>query len=320
VESDIQEYLKPQLAQVRRHRDTAFRVEGTLMGEVARYVGGRSGKMLRPALVSLSARAFGYDGTGDHDTLLGAAVELFHLATLLHDDVIDKAPLRRGRPTVCARWGDDVAILFADYLYATSFDFALEVLDPEVVRVLSKTTQKMASGELYQIEKRGEWLSIEDYYNIIQSKTAHLFSASAGLGAIIAGEKGENVERMFRFGLNFGMAFQITDDALDYEASGEAWGKRLGGDLEEGKQTLPLLHALRHGTPEDRAALVAALNNGRDFETVHAIVRRTNSIDYSLERAAEYTRAAQDAIAGLPDSEPLGHLRRLTETVLVRQH
>ena len=312
-------YLRPELTLVQNHIDTVFEVEGQLMREVAHYVCGLRGKMLRPAMVCLTAKAFGYDSEEGHHARLGASLELFHVATLLHDDVIDNASLRRGRATVNAKWGNDVAILFADYLYASSFDHALAVLRPEVVQVLSKTTQKMTEGEMYQIEKRGDWLSVEDYFSIIRSKTAYLFSACSGLGAMLAQQSPEVVQRMFEFGLNFGMAFQITDDALDYEAQGDAWGKRVGADLAEGKQTLPLLHTLRQASAADREALLKCLNNGRDFETVHGLVKQYNGIDFSLERAGEYTRHALEILDSLEENEAVSYLRQITEGVLVRQ-
>ncbi len=320
LEALFRQTLAEDLDRVRSHIEAAFVVEGQLMGEVAAYVGRASGKMLRPALVSLASDLFGYDSDAHHDALLGAAIELFHTATLLHDDVIDKAPVRRGQPTVNAKWGDDVAILFADYLYATSFDYALEVLDPEVVRVLSKTTQRMTEGEMLQIERRGTWLTVDDYHQIIKSKTAYLFSASTGLGAMIAGAKGEDVERLFAFGLHFGMAFQITDDALDYEAQGVKWGKRVGADLKEGKQTLPLLLTLERASEDDRAALLQTLSNGRDFETVHGFVKRYRAIEESLEQAAEHTRKALEALEPYSGAEPADMMRRIADGVVVRQY
>lgn len=313
------DYLKREFPVLKGHLDAAFEPDGELMREVAQYVRATQGKLLRPTIVCLSANAFGYDGAENLHARLGAAVELFHMATLLHDDVIDNASLRRGRPTVNAKWGNDVAILFADYLYATCFDHALAALRPEIVRVLTKTTQKMTEGEMFQIEKRGDWLTVTDYFSIIRAKTAYLFSAAAGLGALIAGQGPEVTGRMFEFGMQFGMAFQITDDALDYEAQGDAWGKRVGADLKEGKQTLPLLHTLQQATPKDREALISILNNGRDFETVHGYVKQYNGIDYSLEKASEFTRAALDLLEGFEENEALAHLKRLTDGVLVRQ-
>ncbi len=313
------EFLRKELEQVQGYFDDAFVFEGALMNEVGEYLRGTRGKMLRPAIVCLSALACGYNGREDHHARVGAAVELFHLATLLHDDVVDQADLRRGRPTVNARWADDVAILFADYLYATVFDHALSVLNPEIVRVLSKTTQTMAEGEMYQIERRGEWLSVPDYYRIIRAKTACLFSAAAGLGVVLAGAPQERAQQLFEFGMRFGMAFQITDDALDYEAQGSSWGKRVGADLKEGKQTLPLLYTLQQANTADRQALLHTLRNGRDFETVHHYVKLYNGIDYSLEKAGEFARAASEILDSLGESEPVEHLRLIAEDVLARQ-
>jgi len=184
---------------------------------------------------------------------------------------------------------------------------------------LSKTTQKMTEGEMYQIEKRGDWLSVDDYFSIIRSKTAYLFSACAGLGSMLAHQDSSVTQKMFEYGLSFGMAFQITDDALDYEAQGDAWGKRVGADLAEGKQTLPLLYTLRQAKGKDREKLLACLNNGRDFETVHAYVKQYNGIDYSLEKAGEFTRTALEILDTLPHNEATAHLRQITEGVLVRQ-
>lgn len=314
------DHLAEELEQVKAHMHAAFDVKGRLMREVAEYVAETHGKLLRPAMVCLAAQAFGYDGKDGHHARLGTAIELFHVATLLHDDVIDKASIRRGRPTVNAKWGDDVAILMADYLYATSFDFALQVLDPEIVNVLSRTTQKMTEGEMFQIERRAEWLSVDDYFEIIQSKTAYLFSASTGLGAMVARADAEAVRRMFEFGLNFGMAFQITDDALDYEAQGEQWGKRVGADLAEGKQTLPLLHTLQEAEPGDRAALEAVLNDGRDFNVVHGFVKKYRGIDAALEIAGDYTRRALALLDDVDDSKALQLMKQIADGVIVRQY
>ena len=317
--NDTASFLQHDLEAVRGHLDSVFNVEGALMGEVSEYVRTSRGKLMRPRMVCLVARGLGYDGQGDLHTRLGAAVELFHVATLLHDDVIDNARLRRRRETVNAKYGADVAILFADYLYASCFDLALSALRPDVVRVLSRTTQKMAEGEMYQIEKRGQLIRVVDYLRIIQAKTAYLFSACAGLGAMVADRDAADAAKMFDFGLNYGMAFQITDDALDYDAHTEEWGKQVGADLQEGKQTLPLLRALEAATPKDRDVLVHQLRNGRDFTTVYGIVKHYNGIEYSLEKAGEYTKSALDALEGFGDNEAIAELRRLADGVLARQ-
>ena len=314
--------LEADLARVRALLDEVHAVDGSLMREVASYVGETRGKMLRPCLVCLANRAFGGNPAEQENPVrVAAAVELFHTATLLHDDVIDKAPLRRGRPTVNAEFGEEAAILYADYLYATSFDLALGTLDPRAMRLLSQTTQKMTFGEFLQIERRGGLLSLEDYMEIIRCKTAYLFGACCALGGLVAGASDEALEQLARFGVDFGLAFQITDDALDYEAASEDWGKVVGTDLAEGKQTLPLLLTLQAASAADRAHLEAVLGNGRDFSTVHAYVRKYNAIENSLDRAAEHCRAAAGHLDLLGvDNEHVALLRRLTEEAPVRQY
>jgi len=320
VES-IHSYLGEDLDEVGTLLDSVYRVEGRLMQEVADYVCRSRGKMLRPTVTCLSARLFGEEG---HEPInrfrVAAAAELIHTATLLHDDVIDKAPLRRGRPTVNARWGDDVAILMADYLYATAYDLLLSTLRPEAIRIFAKVTQEMTFGEMLQIETRDEWLRVDDYLKIIRNKTACLFSACTGLGALVGGGRPEPVKKVADFGLDFGMAFQLIDDALDYSAQGEKWGKRVGSDVAEGKQTLPLLHTLREATGEDREALLTCLNNGRDFATVHQFVDKYRGVEITCDRAREYIQSALSRLEGLPESESLDLLRTIARNVITRDH
>jgi len=318
----IHAYLESDLTRVREILARTHEGQGTLMREVAAYVADGEGKLLRPCLLCLTARAHGLDPAAtDHHARLAAAIELFHVATLLHDDVIDKASLRRGRPTVNARWGDDVAILYADYLYATVFDLGLSTLTPQTMRILTSTTRLMTEGEFLQIERRGQWLSVDDYLKIIKHKTGYLFSAATGLGALVAGADSEAIERMHRFGVQFGMAFQITDDTLDYEAQGDNWGKRVGTDLAEGKQTLPLLHTLASADETDRAAIVRILENGRDFDTVQRYVRKYRAIEHSVEIANTHANSALEYIEPLGAEEPSAEfLRSLTQYVSARTY
>jgi octaprenyl-diphosphate synthase len=315
-------HLESDLARVREVLARTHKVHGKLMQEVAAYVADGEGKLLRPCMLCLSARACGLDtASTDHHINLAAAIELFHVATLLHDDVIDKATLRRGRQTVNDRWGDDVAILYADYLYATVFDLGLSTLNPQTIRILTSTTRLMTEGEFLQIERRGDWLPVEDYLKIIKYKTGYLFSAASGLGALIAGADSDTIERMRKFGVEFGMAFQITDDTLDYEAQGDQWGKRVGADLAEGKQTLPLLQTLAVASHADREALVKVLENGRDFNTVQTYVRKYRAIEHSLETAAAHAARAMEQLDALGTDDPSAEfLRSLTQHVTARTH
>ncbi|MDX1973318.1 MAG: polyprenyl synthetase family protein [Candidatus Sumerlaeia bacterium] len=307
----LRSYLADDLRKVVAVLDTVYHVDGVLMQQVADYLVEGRGKMMRPALVCLSARAHGINpATTDHHINLAAAIELFHVATLLHDDVIDKAPLRRGRATVNAKWGDDAAILFADYLYASSFDLALSTLNADTLRILTQTTQRMTEGEFLQMERRGDWLSVEDYLTIIDRKTAQLFSASAGLGALIAGAGKDAVNALLTYGIEFGLAFQITDDTLDYEAQSDQWGKRVGADLKEGKQTLPLLRTLALANAEDSAQLRQTLATDRDFPTVQRLVTKYEAIPYSLGVARQHCARAAESLSHLPADHPATALLR----------
>ena len=312
-------FLQDDLRQVEALLASVHRVEGTLMQEVADYVRAGHGKMLRPIVSCLAARLFQTPGIpGQNRVRVATASELIHTATLLHDDVIDKAPLRRGRPTVNARWGDDVAILMADYLYATAYDLLLSTLRPESIRIFAKVTQEMTFGEMFQIETRDHWLRVDEYMKIIRNKTACLFSACAGLGALVGGAAPEEVKRTADFGLHFGMAFQLTDDALDYVAQGDHWGKRVGSDVAEGKQTLPLLHTLLQAGEEDREGLLACLSNGRDFATVHGYVQKYRGVEATLALAEQYVAKAVNELDGLGDEHPRELLCAIARAVVSR--
>lgn len=314
-------YLANDLDGVAALLGSVYRVEGKLMQEVADYVRHSRGKMLRPTVVCLAARLAG-DATASAENRyrVGAAAELIHTATLLQDDVIDKAPLRRGRSTVNAQWGDDVAILMGDYLYATAYDLLLSTLRPEAIRIFAKVTQDMTFGEMLQIETRAGWLTVDDYLKIIRNKTACLFSACTGLGALVGNGSTDCVKKMADFGMDFGMAFQLIDDALDYSAQGEKWGKRVGSDVAEGKQTLPLLHTLKTASPEDRASLLACLNNGREFTVVNRFVGKYQGVEITRDLARDYIDKALGHLDGFEDSEPLAFLRQIARNVVTRDY
>lgn len=360
----VQRHLGEDLAGVERAIEAALRVEGDLMRQVAVYIGESKGKRLRPAIALLAARARDWRADSGapggacppplpslEELALGealappaapasprgrervaAALELIHTATLLHDDVIDRASTRRGRPTVNARWGDDVAILMADYLYATAFELTLSCLNPAALLIITRVSREMTVGEMLQIELREGWLSVESYLEIIQRKTARLFGACAATGAITGGAPPGSVKKISEFGLHFGMAFQLTDDALDYSAQGAKWGKRVGADLSEGKQTLPLLHTLAEADAADREALVACLRNGREFETVNRYVRKYQGVEATRALARDYARRALAALeeALLPAGngaalspgarESSALLRELTQYIVDREY
>ena len=288
-----------------------------LTNEVVDYLRATSGKRLRP-MVALLASGVGGQRV-DARILAAAVVELLHIASLLHDDVIDHASLRRGRATVNARWSNDVAILMADFLYSRAFSAAFEMLPPDMIAVLCDVAAVMCDGEMFQIEKNGQLLSEEDYGFIIECKTAELFSACGRLGGAISGAGEAAVDALTRYGRAFGCAFQIVDDVLDLTADPSLLGKDIGTDIACGKQTLPLIRALSKADAEDRQFLLEALTDGRNPTEVVACVSKYDGIEYAMEVARHHAVAARKAVEGLPDAVSRTYLCDLTEVVVNRR-
>lgn len=315
----ITDRLAEEIGEVNRLLRESLDSESDLIREVGEFVAFTGGKKLRPLLLLLSARAMAPERPPPVE--VAAAVELIHVATLIHDDVIDKATMRRGKPSVNAKWGDDVAILMADYLYASAFELALQHLDPKPLRIICEVTRRMCEGEMFQIEKRGRWLTPEDYLHVITRKTAYLFSASAAMGALAGGLPPEAVAQASAFGLDFGLAFQVTDDTLDFTADPETWGKSIGIDLASGRQTLPIILALRHASEADRQKLEIALENGRDLAQVKMFLDRYDAIPRSLEVAQNYCSQCLGHIAGFEIRNSMAHdfIQMLPEYVVARR-
>ncbi|MCE5231273.1 polyprenyl synthetase family protein [bacterium] len=320
VLAEISRYLDDDVARVRGLLRELVNTDSQLIRDVADYLNLTSGKMLRPKLLLLVARAFG--GSGRAAPIeIAAAMEAIHVATLLHDDVIDKGDTRRGQPSVNARWGTDVAVLMADFLFAASFELAMTKLDPKPLQLICQVTRRMCEGEIFQIERRGQWATFEDYFYVITCKTARLFSACAALGANHAGLNEDMATQVAAFGLDFGLAFQITDDTLDYTARDGQLGKPAGLDLASGKQTLPLILAMRDASPEDLHRLRELLGNGKDPVAIREILDRYDSIAQSIEQAGQYARSASGHLEGLPirDPEAYAHLQSLARYVVARK-
>jgi octaprenyl-diphosphate synthase len=300
--------------------DTVCTVGGvTALGHYLQISGG---KRIRPALVLLCSRLCGY--TGPAAIRLGAVVEIIHTATLVHDDVIDGADLRRGQPSTNSRWGNHMSVLAGDWLYMQSFQMALRQRNFEILDLLIQITQMMVEGELLQLEKLGRIdITEEEYLDLIDRKTAGLFAASMRLGALLAG-KHDAAPDLDEYGRNLGMAFQLVDDLLDFTSSEDALGKPVASDLREGKVTLPLIFALRQCTAEERR-LVATVLRERAFDNVglDQIVRILNRYDTPaavLERAADYGRKALQRLERFPDSPYKRALEALPEFVLHREN
>lgn len=313
---EISDYLKPELAAVEAEIDAIVLSETRLVREVGTYVLSGRGKRLRPMMLLLVAKACDYAGTSHIN--VAAALEVIHTATLLHDDVIDKAVMRRGMPSVNARWGDDVAILIADYLYANAFRLAMQSLSPVVISTICQVTAQMCEGEMYQIEKRQQFLTTEDYLRIVRHKTAFLFSACTGIGAVISELTDVETLELTRFGMDFGIAFQIIDDTLDLVGQDEELGKDSGTDIRNGKQTLPLIRAYEKANLTEREQLSQLWHNSKDSKPMLEVIRRYNGVEYALAQARQYTEQAKTHLAPLPSGKAADLCAQLADYVSER--
>ena len=275
-----------------------------LVRQVAEYIVSAGGKRMRPAVVLLAARACGYSGTQHHE--LAAVVEFIHTATLLHDDVVDESSLRRGRDTANAVFGNAASVLVGDFLYSRAFQMMVTCGSMRIMQVLADATNVIAEGEVMQlINCRNADISVDSYLQVIRYKTAKLFEAAGRLGAIIAGQDEAIETTLSLYGMHLGTAFQLIDDVLDYSGKEAETGKHLGDDLAEGKPTLPLIHVIRHGTPEQSALVRQALEGGRgdDFASVLEAVRSCGALEVTRKQGASEAAAAKAALTALPDSK-----------------
>jgi len=302
-----------------RRSDTAF----PAVSEIAAYLLGGGGKRLRPALLLLSAN---YAGRKDRSAIrLAAVVELLHSATLIHDDVIDSAGTRRGRPSANARWGNHRSVLTGDWLYMQSFQMALEERNFHILDILIDLTQKMVEGELIQLEKIGRIdVTEEDALRLATYKTACLFSGCARLGAVLGRLEDEEEQALAEYGRNAGLAFQLVDDLLDFTASAQQLGKPVLSDLKEGKVTLPLIYAMENGHREARE-LVARVLAEKEFdsvrpETIVSLVHDSGALERARCLAQDYARRAKACLNGHRDSEYAQALATLPDFILEREN
>lgn len=277
--------------------------EVELVNQIGHYIVNSGGKRLRPILLLLTARAFGYEGK--HHLELAAVIEFIHTATLLHDDVVDASELRRGKETANAVWGNEASVLVGDFLYSRSFQMMVAVKNMRVMDILSEVTNIIAEGEVKQLLNVGNADTTEaEYLDVIHSKTAKLFEASAQLGAVLTERPAADESAMAAYGMHLGAAYQLIDDVLDYSASVEELGKNIGDDLAEGKPTLPLIYAMQHGNSEQAATIRHAIENGGkdDIEAVMAAIDATGAIAYTSQVAQQEADKAQAALANVPQS------------------
>ena len=299
--AEIFEPVRDELAKVEREfaRHLESRVE--LIPQMGKYVQMSGGKRVRPAVLLLAARLCGY--TGDRAVLNAAVVEFIHTATLVHDDIIDGAETRRGRLTAHSRWGSDITVLLGDYLYIRSMAMALTQDTLEVVRLLCDATLKMIEGELYQLTKTGDaTITEEDHFEIIRRKTAYLFAGCAEIGGVLGQCTTEQRTALREYGFNLGLAFQIVDDVLDYMAEEARLGKPIGGDLREGKVTLPIILLLQRTGPDVAAMVQTVVADGQvtpeTWRTIRDLLERHGAIDAAFDRAVVYGERAKAHLAG----------------------
>jgi octaprenyl-diphosphate synthase len=293
-----------------------------LIPKIGQYIRTAGGKRMRPAVLLMASRLGGYDG--DRAILYAAVVEFIHTATLVHDDIIDDADIRRGRLAVHSRWGNDITVLLGDYLYIKSMALALTHDTLDIVRVLCDVTLKMIEGELYQLTKNGDAdISEDEHFDIMRRKTAYLFGGCAQIGGMLGKVDDEKEQALREYGFNLGMAFQLVDDLLDFTGDAQTVGKPLASDLREGKVTLPLIHLLRQPNDGEGSRIVRDTIASRSVtpEQWAALLRTLKehaSIDYAYRRAVEFAERAKKPLYAFPPSSERDALLALPDYVLSR--
>ena len=301
--AEVRALVSDDLARLDRCIASSLDSEVALVNQVARYIVAGGGKRIRPLLVVLAARACGYD-SGKH-VEAAAIVEFIHTATLLHDDVVDGSDLRRGRDTANAVFGNEASVLVGDFLYSRAFQMMVRVGEMRIMEVLADATNVIAEGEVMQLMNCNDPDTNEiRYFDVIRSKTAKLFEAGTRVAAILAGADEATEAALADYGMRLGIAFQLIDDALDYTGAAEEMGKNMGDDLAEGKPTLPLIHAMREGSADQRETIRRAIEQGGldELEAIRRAIESTGALHYTARLAREQADAAVDSLAALPES------------------
>jgi len=292
-----------------------------LVRQVGEYIINSGGKRLRPALVIISAGAFGYAGKYHHN--LAAIIEFIHTATLLHDDVVDASKLRRSKATANALFGNAASVLVGDFLYSRAFQMMVEVNNMRIMQVLADATNMIAEGEVLQLLNcRNPDVKEENYLQVIRYKTAKLFEAATRLGAILCSVTPAKEESMAAYGMHLGTAFQLTDDMLDYSGDYHDTGKNLGDDLAEGKPTLPLIYAMKTGSEKQVTIVRNAIKQGGEesLQAVLDVIQKTDALDYTRQKAEAESSMASAAISSLPNSNYKECLLQLATFAVARNY
>jgi octaprenyl-diphosphate synthase len=318
----ILRFAEEDLARVELEIRQQLNSEVDRIGEIGRYLLLSGGKRIRPILLLLTAKLAGY--AGERIFPLSAMVEFMHTATLLHDDVIDHSPLRRGHPTVNSRWGSALSILVGDFLYAKAMVLVVDDGDPQILKEITRVTMAMTEGQVMETLRIGDTnLTGAEYRQIIRQKTAALFGACCYIGGVLGGLPAERTESLRRFGITFGSAFQLVDDALDFTGKEQRLGKPVGSDLREGKVTLPVIITLQHAAP-DEAAIIERFVRGDDrspeaFQDIVALVQRYNGIEYALREAERFVEQAELELQRFADGPAYDLLMELADFIVKRE-
>jgi len=321
VLAQLFEPIRDDLRAVEREFARHVQSQVAVIPAIGNYVKDGGGKRIRPAVLLMAARMAGH--TGERAVLYASVVEFIHSATLVHDDIIDESELRRGRPAAHARWGNHLTVLFGDFLYLKSMALALTQDTLDVIRLLCDVTLRIVEGEIYQLTKQGAVdLSEEEHFEIVRRKTAHLFAGSARIGGMLGPTSREQQEALWEYGFNIGMAFQLVDDLLDFTGEEVALGKPVGGDLREGKLTLPVIHLLAQGDGHART-LVGKIVRERtatidEWRQLQALLAQARSIDYAYKTALDFVERAKRALRVFPPSDAREALLFLPDYVVSR--
>lgn len=318
----ILRFAEEDLARVELEIRQQLSSEVDRIGEIGRYLLLSGGKRIRPILLLLTAKLAGY--SGERIFPLSAMIEFMHTATLLHDDVIDHSHLRRGHPTVNSRWGSALSILVGDFLYAKAMALVVDDGDPQILKEITRVTMTMTEGQVLETLRVGDTsLTGAEYRQIIRQKTAALFGACCYIGGVLGGLPADRSEGLRRFGITFGSAFQLVDDALDFTGKEQRLGKPVGSDLREGKVTLPVIITLQHASP-DESAIIDRFVRGDDrspeaFQDIVALIQRYNGIEYALREAERFVEQAELELQGYADGPAYDLLMELADFIVKRE-
>lgn len=317
----LRELLADDMAAVDQLIQDSLTTREKLVDLVAHHIVNSGGKRLRPMLVLLAANALGCDAKTRQT--MAVVIEYIHTATLLHDDVVDESLLRRGAETANAVWGDHASVLVGDFLYSRAFQLMVTLQDLSIMDIMANTTNVIAEGEVMQLVNCGNPdTSEERYYQVIESKTARLFEAATRSAAALAGADQTTQDAVGEYGLCLGRAYQLIDDVLDYSSNSEEMGKNLGDDLAEGKPTLPLIYVMQTGTPDEKALVRDAIENGGldKIDAIKAAIANTQALEYTQQRAQDEAQKAIQTLEQLPPSPYRDAMASLVEFTVSRNY